>query len=340
MNDNVETAADTCNLNVDSDEKSYVGDKDNDADKNMPTEHGHSVYCNTTSLVVNDAQLTEIKACKFGYYPVKTAYDTEEFCAIQGISVTPDGRRLFVDSCNKNIKMFSKDMTLLGCVKTRGRPLSLVCLNNEEAAVITLQKSLVILDISNGHMSIKSADAVLEEGLWNITKCKDYFAVTYPFHKRKSKFLYVNLVDRRGKIIWEGCKTLQKQGILSLPTSVACLDDKDRPLVFVADSHLNKIISINGNSGEFINEKHVVGPGSLATTYFGLISTSSNGIIIISHDLSQEKLLLSVPTDLERGPLEMAYDDSNHQLIMSYNGHVGNYIDCFQIYRGRSLCDH
>ena len=49
----------------------------------------------------------------------------------------------------------------------------------------------------------------------------------------------MNLVDRRGEIIWEGCKTLQKQGILSLPTSVACLDDKDRPLVFVADSLLN-----------------------------------------------------------------------------------------------------
>ena len=293
--------------------------------------------CKKESSEINDVLITRIKAHKLGSYYVKVADDKEEFCAIQGISIAPDGRRLLVDSLNRKIKMFSRDMEFLDCIKTWGRPLDVACINNEEAAVITLQKSLVILDISNGQMSIKSANAILQIGLWNIARCKNNIAVTYPFHKGRYSYAYVKLVDRRGKVIWVGCKELQKQGLLSNPASVSCFDEAETPIVFVSDSHMNKLISMNGNTGDYINEKDMLGPGCLTSTQFGIVCVSSKGVSLLWNDFSQERVLLSVPEDLEWGPLAMAYDCSAQQLVLSYTGHVGNayhgsYIDCFQLY--------
>ena len=336
--------------NKGEDEKPAASKEPNDKGKGSPLEFKeplgveHNGDCTMKSSGVNDAPLTKIKASKLGSYCVRIAEDTEEFCAIQGMSVAPDGRRLLVDSCNRKIKLFSKYMELLDCIKTRGQTLSIACLSNEEAAVITRQKSLMILDISHERMSIKSAGAVLETGLWNIAKCGNSFAITYPFYFRQLKCMHVALVDRQGKVIWVGCKELLKQGTMSLPISVACFEDLDEPIVFVADSHMHKLIAMNGDTGKYINERHILGPGCLAAAPFGIFSTSLSGVILVAHDLSQEKILLSMPEDIEWGPQAMAYDNSNHQLIISYTGHVGNayhcnYIDCFQIYPGQSPDD-
>ena len=93
--------------------------------------------------------------------------------------------------------------------------------------------------------------------------------------------------------------------------------------MFVADSHTNKVISINGNIGEYINEKHMLGPGCLMAAPF---SASPMSVILLSHDHSQEMILLSAPNDIVWWPLSiMAYDFSYHQLIISCTDYVGNY---------------
>ena len=280
---------------------------------------------------INDVEITRIVAHKTGSYNVKVDDDIYD-CRIQGIAITPDGRQLLADNANYKIKMFSSDMEFISSIKTRGRPLDITCISNQEAAVVTLQKSLVIINISNEQMSIKS-NVTLTRGLWSIAKCKDEFAVTCPFPKPHTRNSSVTLYDKQGKVCWSASKYHQNQALFSLPFSVSSYDAEETCIIVVSDAHMNKLISLNGETGEVINEKELRSPGCVTTDNFGNIFLCYKGVSVLSSDFSQERLLLSVPGDLQWGPLAMAYDSSIHKLFLSYNYayNSGNFVDCFKL---------
>ena len=104
--------------------------------------------------------LTQLKGRKLTSYNVKLSDDRYE-CNITGMAaITNDGRRLLVDHDNNKVKLFSPDMKLLSSLSLSDPPRDIAVLSDQEAVVTTVNRSLVLLDISGRHMYINDTTRV------------------------------------------------------------------------------------------------------------------------------------------------------------------------------------
>ena len=87
-------------------------------------------------------------------------------CYITGITITPSGQRLVVDSKNRKVKLFSPDMTFLSSVQLPGGPWDITMVNDREA-VVTVGKSLFFLEVTDIQLRIKQATRMPFQLLWN-----------------------------------------------------------------------------------------------------------------------------------------------------------------------------
>ena len=114
--------------------------------------------------------LTQLKGRKLTSYNVKLSDDRYE-CNITGMAaITNDGRRLLVDYDNNKVKLFSPDMKLLSSLSLSDPPRDIAVLSDQEAVVTTVNRSLVLLDISSRHMSINDTTRVSYD-VCGISKC-------------------------------------------------------------------------------------------------------------------------------------------------------------------------
>ena len=82
--------------------------------------------------------------------------DDKHDCWIDGMAITKDGRRLLVDNFNKKVKMFSRDMTVLGSLSLAIGPFDIAVTEDREAVVDAYTTpQLLVLDVSDRQMNVK-----------------------------------------------------------------------------------------------------------------------------------------------------------------------------------------
>ena len=254
----------------------------------------------------------QIKARQIGTYNVRTKEDSNT-CWITGVAITSCGQKLFVDNNNGKVKLFSRDMRFLSSVPVNGYDITTL---NDREAVVTKGRSLVFLEVANEKLRIKQTiDLSFPSN--GITHSKDNLICT------DSQQLHV--IDRQGSEQLLG-------GQSSFMCSVYICSNSDGRWIAVTDIGKNTITVLDANNGAVITSRQL----EKTTGMFSLgvaVDTSDNiyvcgrkEIIVMSGDLKNESVLFNVGDNV---PHAIAYDGSNHQLIISQG--VSNRVCCLQL---------
>ena len=285
--------------------------------------------------------LTQLKGRKLGSYNVKLA-DERNACWIKGMTITNDGRRLLVDNTNWKVKLFSRDMKLLSSLSLSDPPSDIAVLSDQEAVVTTVNRSLVLLDVSSCHMSINNTTS-LSYVAWGISKLLDISGskmsindttrVSYDVDSisqygeklavtsHSPEPASVKLIDKTGRIYWSVSTDDQGQSLFNNPKYVT--SDIERNTVTVTDCGNNTLTVLNGDTGDVIKRRCVkdklpegvtTGPsGNIYVCYY-----NTREVAELTGDLAEERILLSQQDGLGGGPRVIAYDKSCGQLMTSY----------------------
>ena len=247
------------------------------------------------------------------------------------MAITNDGRRLLVDRCNSKVKLFSQDMKLLSSLSLSDRPRVIAVLSDQEAVVTIDNKSLVLLDISGRHMSIKTTTRVSYD-VCGISKYGEKLVVTSNSPKPAS----VKLIDKTGRVYWSVSSDGQGQSLFKYPQYV--ISDIERNIVTVTDCGNKTLIVLNGDTGDVIKRRCVkdkspegvtTGPsGNIYVCYYDTCE-----IAVLKGDLTEERILMSQRDGLGDRPWSIAYDKSCGQLITSYGwlSSDDNSVDVFDL---------
>ena len=259
--------------------------------------------------------LTQLKGRKLGSYNVKLSDDREE-CWITGTAITNDGRRLLVDGYNSKVKLFSSDMKLLSSLSLSGGLCDIAVLSDQEAVITTANNSLVLLDVSSCHMSIKTTTRV-PYAVGGISKYGEKLAVTSSSPEPYS----VKLIDKTGRVYWSVSSDGLGQSLFRNPGSLT--SDIERSTVTVTDHNNNTLTVLNGDTGDVIKRRSVKdkGPRDVTTGPSGNIYVCyyyTHEVAELTGDLAEERILLSQQDGLGDKPWPIAYDKSCGQLITSY----------------------
>ena len=259
--------------------------------------------------------LSQLKGRKLRSYNVKMPDDSND-CWIRGMAITNDGRRLLVDWNNKKVKLFSQDMKLLSSLSLSDTPCGIAVISDKEAVVTTDNRSLVLLGISGGKMSINDTTRVPYD-VDGISKYGEKLAVTSISPMPAS----IKLIDKTGRVYWSVSTDGQRQSLFSKPWYVT--SDIERNIVTVTDWGNNTLTVLNGDTGAVIKRRSLkdksppgvtTGPsGNIYVCYCG-----TREVAELTGDLAEERILLSQQEGLGGGPLAIAYDKSCGQLITSY----------------------
>ena len=284
---------------------------------------------------------TQLKGLKLGSYNVKLA-DERNACWIKGMTITNDGRRLLVDNTNWKVKLFSRDMKLLSSLSLSDPPSDIAVLSDQEAVVTTVNRSLVLLDVSSCHMSINNTTS-LSYVAWGISKLLDISGskmsindttrVSYDVDSisqygeklavtsHSPEPASVKLIDKTGRIYWSVSTDDQGQSLFNNPKYVT--SDIERNTVTVTDCGNNTLTVLNGDTGDVIKRRCVkdkspegvtTGPsGNIYVCYY-----NTREVAELTGDLAEERILLSQQDGLGGGPRVIAYDKSCGQLMTSY----------------------
>ena len=258
--------------------------------------------------------LTQLKGRKLGSYNVKLS-DDEVKCWITGMAITNDGRRLLVDNYNNKVKLFSRDMKLLSSLSLSDHPCGIAVISDKEAVVTTDNKSLVLLGISGGKMSINDTTRVPYD-VDGISKYGEKLVTSHSPEPRS-----VKLIDKTGRVYWSVSTDDQGQSLFSKPWYVT--SDIERNTVTVTDWENNTLTVLNGDTGDVIKRRSVkykwpygvtTGPsGNIYVCYY-----ATREVAELTGDLAKERILLSQQDDQGDGPWAIAYDKTCGQLITSY----------------------
>ena len=250
------------------------------------------------------------KATKMGNFNVRTQEDTV-CCLITGVTVTPSGQRLMVDQNNKNVKLFSQDMRFLSSMSVSDHPWDITMVNDKEA-VVTVGRSLVVLEVADRQLRIKQTINVSFDGL-GITFSKDKLIVT------DSRTIHA--LDLGGRELWSVGQSLfgYAQYVCS---------NSDGRWVAVTDSSKKTITVLDTNNGAVITSRRLEKVGGLygvsVDTDDNIIVCAVQNIVVLSGDLQDEQMLCN-----QRG-LAIAYDGNKHQLIVSH-GIWSDDVSCYQL---------
>ena len=247
------------------------------------------------------ASLRQIKATQIGTFNVKIAEDNT-FCYINGITITPSGQRLVVDSRNRKVKLFSQDMTFLSSVSMPGHPWDITMVNDREA-VVTVGQSLVFLEVTDTKLRFTHA-IFLSVYCLGITHSNGKLFVT----DRTT----IHALDLRGTKLWSvGQSLFQNAQYVS--------SNIDGRWIAVTDYDKNTITILDTNNGSVITSRQL----QHGTRLLGVSVDMSDktfvcanpSIVVLSSDLKNEYVLFNMKGDI---PQAIAYDKMEHQLIISH----------------------
>ena len=285
--------------------------------------------------------LTHLKGRKLKSYNVNLS-DDRMVCWITGMAITNDGRRLLVDNTNWKVKLFSRDMKLLSSLSLPDRPRNIAVLSDQEAVVTSVNRSLVLLDVSSCHMSINNTTS-LSYVAWGISKLLDISGSKMSINdttrvsfdvdgisKYGEKLVVtsdspmpasVKLIDKTGRVYWSVSTDGQGQPLFEYPWYV--ISDIERNTITVTDFWTNTLTVLNGDTGDVIKRRCVKdkSPQGVTTGQSGNIYVcyyNTREVAELTGDLAEERILLSQQDGLGDGPLAIAYDKSCGQLITSY----------------------
>ena len=270
--------------------------------------------------------LTQLKGRKLKSYNVNLSAD-RIICWITGMAITNDGRRLLVDLKNNKLKLFSRDMKLLSSLSLSDTPRDIAVISDKEAVVITVNASLVLLNISARHLSINNATRVPYD-VRGISKYGEKLVVTSHSPEPPS----VKLIDKTGRVYLSVSTDGQGQSLFSHPRFVT--SDIERSTVTVTDLDSKTLTVLNGDTGDVIKRisvKHkspygvTTGPsGKIYVCYY-----NTREVAVLTGDLSEERILLSQQDGLGVGPWSIAYDKRCGQLVTAY--YNDNSVDVFDL---------
>ena len=269
--------------------------------------------------------LTKSKGRKLGRYNVKLPHDALN-CYITGMAITNDDRRLLIDHDNKKVKLFSHDMKLLSSLSLPYEPWNSAVLSDREAVVTTLDNSLIALNISGRHMSIKSTKP-LSYSVWGISKYREKLVVTSLIPRPAS----VKLIDKTGRVYWSVATNDQGKSLFETPLYVT--SDIERSTVTVTDRGNEYLTVLNGDTGAIINrwqvnDKSPQGVTTGPSGYTYVCYHGSREVAVLTGDLIEKRTLLSQQDGLSERPLAIVFDKSKGQLITSYwSRSVSNSVD-------------
>ena len=262
--------------------------------------------------------LLKMKVTKQDTYNVKNSYDRWGGW-ITGMAITNDRRILMVDFNNNKVKMLSQDMKFLSSVSVPYQPWDIAVISEREAVITTTNESLVILDISGSHLSIKTT-ARLSYDVGGISRYNNNLIVTSPDSKPSS----VKLIDQTGRVYWSVSSDQQGQPLFSMPLYVSSSGDGRSSTVIVTDRGNHTLTSLNGDTGEIITRRQLKGKDPVGVTTdsagnFYVCYRETSEVAVLSGNLSEERILLSTQDGLSYYPLAIAYDDTAQHLILSYD---------------------
>ena len=247
----------------------------------------------------------QIKATQIGTFNVKTVEDNM-VCYITGITITPSGQRLVVDSYNGKVKLFSPDMRFLSSVSVPERPWDITMVNDREA-VVTVGHSLVFLEVTDTQLRIKHTIKMPFDCLGTTHSNGKLFVTGYTT---------IHALDLRGNELWSVGRSLFKS-LFKNARNVS--SNSDGRWVAVTDYDKNTITVLDTNNGSVITRRQLQ-PG---TRPLGVSVDMSDktfvcanpSIVVLSSDLNNEYVLLNMKGDI---PQAIAYDKMKHQLIISH----------------------
>ena len=272
--------------------------------------------------------LTQLKGRKLKRYNIRLSDDRND-CWITGMAITNDGRRLLVDLNNKKVKLFSQDMKLLSSLSLSD-PRGIAVISDKEAVVTTVNKSLVLLNISARHLSINTTTRVPYD-VEGISKYGEKLAVT----SSRSKPASVKLIDKTGRVHWSVFSDGQGQSLFSNPLFVT--SDIERNTVTVTYWRDITLTVLNGDTGDVIKRSVKVkcprcvttGPsGNIYVCYY-----NTDEVAELTGDLTEERIFLSKQDGLGDRPYALTYDKISGHLITSYHwlGGDGNSVDIWEL---------
>ena len=297
-----------------------------------------SVTCPSTSSettsIASEADsglsLNDIKAERVRSIHVKLPTDKSD-CHICSMDITPDGRMLLADFTNQCIKLFDKE----GEYATRYvfpkkfQNVEIAVIDNDEC-ILSLynERNLQVLSIKDNALAIKGT-IKLKETIRGISYCQDRIVVL------GLKIGMVKVINRQGKT-YCGRSTWRAGDKPNdwIARCSTCFVENGNLAVIVSGTLYNKIIKLDGNTGDVMKSFDVVGMGqsSLSRDERGLIYLCNNlsrEVHVYSADLECCKVLLSNNQKLCNMPISVKYNVSNRQLYVANNClNTVNYVDC------------
>ena len=274
------------------------------------------------------SHMKKLKASMKRSYCIK-AIDDVDCCWITGIVITKYGRKLMADFNNKKVKMFTRNMELLSNVHLPDRPWGVSAINEKEAIASVEGKTLIILDISKLQVTVKNA---INTPMFvkSVICYEDRFIISNQF----SSPVTVNMIDKIGQTYW----TTNLHHNDGAQAQSSTHRDMTKSNITVVDREGGTIHTLNAISGAIQNtgklegkspQDITVGPaGNILATFM-----NTNEIAVLSTDFSDCKILLShrvrhktKQTDSDsklscEKPYALAYDDTTHELLVSYVNH-------------------
>ena len=268
-------------------------------------------------------------------------FDDETDCGVKGLDNTPDGRLLVSDYKNKKIKMFDQEGKFLDSHLFPSLffdQILISVVNNEEAILHISQMGvqvLHILNIEGNRLSIKEELHLKMKGLViSMSACQDNIVVV----QSGIHGISVNLMNRRGEVLWSRIGCHEGQILFSLPQFCTWFLENDKPFIIVMDSTKNTMTKLDGETGDILDVHND------DNSPFGVSVDSSRGILYVCNrnnreviawtaDLGSHRKLITHIDGLCLLPRCITFNSASSQVLISSDvlKKDSNYLDRYQI---------
>lgn len=266
-------------------------------------------------------------------YKVKIEGDTS-ICWITGIAITNDGRILVVDRNNNTVKFFSQNMKLQSSLKLQlieGSLFDVTVINDNEAVLNTSWHNyLLFLDISGDQLRITRKQPLpFPFKVTSISRLTDKL-VAVTDRQASSE---IKMFDLSGNVYWTVSEDLVEGQCPYTYMYVATHGDIGVPSVAVTENNQNAAMLISGEDGTITRKVQLKGEKPKGVTFdrdgnLYVCLSGTNEIVVLSSDMSEQKVLLTKREKLRENPQAIAHDNNTGCLIVSYSC---DFIDIFKI---------
>ena len=266
------------------------------------------------------ASIGQTKDTQIGTFNVKI-YEDDTVCWINGITITPSGQRLVVDSYNGKVKLFSPDMRFLSSVSVPERPWDITMVNDREA-VVTVGQSLVFLEVTDTQLRNKHK-IEMSFNCYGITHSNGKLFVT--------DSTTIHALDLQGTELWSVGRSLFKSLFQYAWYVRYVSSNSDGRWIVVTDCDKKTITILDTNNGAVITSRqpkncYRLGGVSVDMSDNIFVCAGSN-IVVLSSDLKNEHVLFNMGDAV---PQTIAYDKTKHQLVIS-KGYNEDTMSCIQL---------